>query len=1039
MSNTRHGPYQQQLQQQQQQPSSNAMTPNAANQISPQYRGRSAAVSAFTAGRALSPAQYQQYRYQQQQQHAAHIQGMSIPRWHRQQSSPPSSSLSSPTSPHQQQSLNATPPPLKHVQQSEQRDQEPQLRPSSTASAAAMGQCASTAGPWTPSSAARPPTSPASPRSPSSPRSPATPPGYATDTDSINVRSDLPATAPAAPAAAYRGPIPNMAFNPQPSQSDKCRKLKLKLVLDRSMYVAGSVVDGSIALTSFSKSNVSLGEISVEIRGTEEIRSTNTARTFLVARVPFQGDRMPPSAAVDASSLVDGHYTARKGKTVFPFTFALPSTAPSSYTLGDASSSGSGARVRYTVTAVVQYRLRGKPGTLIKSVDADVVECGTAVAVGAGPVRRSGEGVVKNGMMATEGGLVSVEASVSDAVLCAGSDVFIDIRVVNGSGRKIQGFKVSLIRQLRVMDDDTESVADDDGDVGQPALTDVAAETTFNDRNYAIDAKDERSSRVHIHIPSGVRTIRKTALATVSCVIQVALATGYMFTPEVFVDLPVHIYHAASINPQNATALGTLSRSPSRGLSPSPSAWSPSPSPSPTSPTPSSPIRSWGAAIFGAQSLSPSPHNALDGQPRVLPWSDDEDDDADGASPAGKPLKPYHGRLPASEPQQQDRGRALSPSATSPSATNPRQVQHARASTTARPAAGHTATSPSVTPVAVPVPVQAHSRSTSPAAQSPPLLPRVSSPYRSLSPLRSPRPLPAKPGTAGSLVATPMPTTSAAPRSPPPPPSAAVQPPSAVRAANLHDPLSASLAASLPPPEIQSGESLFTMIAKEFLAFGGGFLGVSADDTPPAPAVASQPRTNAQPHGQSPAAVGVSSAASSGGRRPSGSMLLSVPLAAPLLVPFGAADSRGMTTSVETRSMVPASAPRPRPNTHSPLLMPRSVPLPQPQQQQQPTQQHRQPAARRHRGSDWTRDGHPRSPPTQPLLAHEIHDDSGNDEDEARGGAACDGLADESTDSVSFHEFLADLHGINMLGGGRGRADVRTSTVRGSSHRAAPR
>ncbi|KAH9245086.1 hypothetical protein BASA81_017446 [Batrachochytrium salamandrivorans] len=139
------------------------------------------------------------------------------------------------------------------------------------------------------------------------------------------------AVAPAAEST-HEGPQANLAFNPQPTQSSKCSKLKLKLVLDKTLYVAGGKLQGRVEVTSFSHNNLYLGDISIELKGSEELTDANpSARSFFHLVLRFQGDRLPQTRAV-RGTCKDGYWQANKGKTVFPFTFLLPEDAPVSYT-----------------------------------------------------------------------------------------------------------------------------------------------------------------------------------------------------------------------------------------------------------------------------------------------------------------------------------------------------------------------------------------------------------------------------------------------------------------------------------------------------------------------------------------------------------------------------------------------------------------------------------------------------------------------------------------------------------------------------------
>ncbi|KAJ3016377.1 hypothetical protein HKX48_004055 [Thoreauomyces humboldtii] len=136
-----------------------------------------------------------------------------------------------------------------------------------------------------------------------------------------------------------------MAFNPIPTTPGKSSKLKVNVLLDSTIYVAGGNLHGRMELVSSSNKSLRLGEIAVELNGFEEVSDKDYARSqaFLAARIVFQGDRMPPSNAVRGPA-DNGYWQANKGKTTFPFAFRLPVDAPSSYSFQSLAS------LRYVVT-----------------------------------------------------------------------------------------------------------------------------------------------------------------------------------------------------------------------------------------------------------------------------------------------------------------------------------------------------------------------------------------------------------------------------------------------------------------------------------------------------------------------------------------------------------------------------------------------------------------------------------------------------------------------------------------------------------------
>ncbi|KAH6602754.1 hypothetical protein BASA61_000785 [Batrachochytrium salamandrivorans] len=477
-------------------------------------------------------------------------------------------------------------------------------------------------------------------------------PGIAVEATSSTTRIE-------AVAGSYKGPQANLAFNPQPTQSSKCSKLKLKLVLDKTLYVAGGKLQGRVEVTSFSHNNLYLGDISIELKGSEELTDANPiSQIFLSSRITLQGDRLPQTRAV-RGTCKDGYWQANKGKTVFPFTFLLPEDAPSSYTFQSIAS------LKYMLTGVVQYELRGKRDTLLKITEAIVLDKVDPLLLQDGMVNERGPHLSAESTQRLKGffnndtGFVKLEASIESALVQSGNDVFVDIRVINSSSRKVQGLKVSLVKKLLILNNDHgDMITNGKSGTKSAALTTVkdvcatASEASLRYKTFIYDANEDRTSRVHLHIPSLVRTIRRTTLAEVECFINVSLGVGSLFGQDLFVEIPVTVCHALSSSISDGNDDINSPQHEDRAMSPCPRgrsamAMSTSPmppqsptsilsrSPSPTSPRlePTSPWKMLGM-LSQVRSMSPPPVASRrqaavvsPGVPtRILPWSDDEED-----------------------------------------------------------------------------------------------------------------------------------------------------------------------------------------------------------------------------------------------------------------------------------------------------------------------------------------------------------------------------------------------------------------------------
>lgn len=137
----------------------------------------------------------------------------------------------------------------------------------------------------------------------------------------------------------------NINFKPTTTAVTKISKLKLHVLLDSTIYTAGGILTGRLALTSSTARSIKLGEISVELTAFEElsVKEYTASQSFLSSRLVFQSENLPPSNAVHGPK-DNGYWTAKKGKTTFPFAFKIPVDAPSSVTYASLAS------LKYVVT-----------------------------------------------------------------------------------------------------------------------------------------------------------------------------------------------------------------------------------------------------------------------------------------------------------------------------------------------------------------------------------------------------------------------------------------------------------------------------------------------------------------------------------------------------------------------------------------------------------------------------------------------------------------------------------------------------------------
>ncbi|KAI8910606.1 hypothetical protein DFJ77DRAFT_101717 [Powellomyces hirtus] len=404
----------------------------------------------------------------------------------------------------------------------------------------------------------------------------------------------------------------NMAFNPIPTTPGKSNKLKINVLLDSTIYVAGGNLHGRMELVSSSHRSLKLGEIAVELNGFEEVSDKDYARSqaFLAARIVFQGDRMPPSNAVRGPG-ENGYWQANKGKTTFPFAFRLPADAPSSYSFQNLAS------LRYVVSGVVQYKHGGKSDSLFRSKEAFVVESWSQAhpRTPDEPIR------AKNHRRVWFGGAgeVHIEGTIQKSYFCSGNDVYVELRVRNESRRRVQGIKLSLMRKLLML---KEGTAAKDLVSDTKIVSEIVAEKTFKEKDFVFDAGEERANILNIHIPRSVRTCKNTALAEVACRVMLSLNMG-TFNKDLVVELPINVCHSASILPPPTIDMdanmhpqhyNVISDDPDHEAYPKVRTRN----------------KDWKATL---RARSASPPRTLRGGPvappqgrRALPWSDDEGD-----------------------------------------------------------------------------------------------------------------------------------------------------------------------------------------------------------------------------------------------------------------------------------------------------------------------------------------------------------------------------------------------------------------------------
>ncbi|CAG8586625.1 7268_t:CDS:2 [Funneliformis mosseae] len=327
----------------------------------------------------------------------------------------------------------------------------------------------------------------------------------------------------------------NINFKPTTTAISKISKLKLHVLLDSTIYTAGGLLTGRIVLTSSSARSLKLGEISVELTAYEElsVKEYTASQSFLSSRLVFQNENLPPSNAVHGPK-ENGYWTARKGKTTFPFAFKIPVDAPSSVEYGNL------ACLKYIVTGVVQFKNNNKEDTLLRSKEALVVEAWD----GHNPIyKKPVDGVNMKQLWMGGTGAVTLEGTLAETLFQSGGNVSVQVRVKNETKRRVQGLKIAITHKLLILANKNKKEIDEVKIVG-----DTIAEAWFKNKDYLFDCGEDRSTTIHINVPKNAKTIRNTALFEVVCYIVISLYLG-PFTYDLTVHLPVYIAHSASLQP----------------------------------------------------------------------------------------------------------------------------------------------------------------------------------------------------------------------------------------------------------------------------------------------------------------------------------------------------------------------------------------------------------------------------------------------------------------------------------------------------------
>ncbi|CBQ73354.1 conserved hypothetical protein [Sporisorium reilianum SRZ2] len=321
-------------------------------------------------------------------------------------------------------------------------------------------------------------------------------------------------------------------------------KVKIDVILSSNVFEAGAAISGKVELTCTTSQRLRLGQIAVELEAVEQLTSRDHAATqlFLYNRTMFQGDNLPPCNAVLPAAPVNGYWTARKGRTSFPFSFRLPSSAPSCVTFaGNAS-------LRYGLKATVQTWYNDEKMIVTARREAFVLE---KWADQLHPRFREPVEVVGDTRLFMGGnGAVWLEAGITEQLFWGGGQIHIRCGIKNNTKRHLGGIKVALARRLIFPVGSAEGFHDSPDKLSlEPRITEIVHDQIFKGREYEFAPHAESVCTVAVDVPRDLRTIRKTRLFEVRTFAFVSLLLG-SFAKDLTIEIPIYVAHTASGQPQ---------------------------------------------------------------------------------------------------------------------------------------------------------------------------------------------------------------------------------------------------------------------------------------------------------------------------------------------------------------------------------------------------------------------------------------------------------------------------------------------------------
>ncbi|CCX35427.1 protein of unknown function [Taphrina deformans PYCC 5710] len=355
--------------------------------------------------------------------------------------------------------------------------------------------------------------------------------------DLSSQRAILPMPETMANPSRYGSPINEHGLEERfhPFAFVKTNKFKIKVYPYQEPFVAGGEIFGHIDIISdegfraqLGSTQVSIGEIGVEVIGYEEIQHTETGHnprsfTFMYSRKIFQlPAETHPERAMEEHILTsavlnspppdkDGYRSASKGTTSFPFSFQLPVDAPSSADLHT-------ARIRYLVTGYATVKLQGSHEVIATSIPIRVVEAWDVDnPVYEQPIEAAYGRDIANYHE------IAATAKIARSLYIEGQTISGIIRVANHSSRKIREVKFQLMNKITFFGDKRPPLYD------LNPSEDHAIEMSVHGHAepHVLAHGEEESWTFNLSIPEDrCVSVRNTALFEVTPFILIKISTG---------------------------------------------------------------------------------------------------------------------------------------------------------------------------------------------------------------------------------------------------------------------------------------------------------------------------------------------------------------------------------------------------------------------------------------------------------------------------------------------------------------------------------